>query len=85
MNCKEKKKSLSSDQNTELWFTGSVSKDPGNWEGQPLSTLHRPHGSLADEEKSPGLVTGQLRVVIQASLQLPEKPAWELWYLLRHD
>ena len=85
MTCKEKKILPVWSEHRELWFTGSVSKDSGNWEEQPLSTLHRPHGSLAGEEKSPGLVTGQFWIVIQLSLQLPEKPTWELWYLLRHD
>lgn len=84
MTCKEKTLPVWS-EHRELWFTGSVSKDSGNWEEQPLSTLHRPHGSLVDEEKSPGLVTGQFRIEIQLSLWLPEKPTWELWYCLRHD
>lgn len=63
------------------WF---CLKEPRKLGG--VTTLHTPHAptKLGRYRKSWAPVAGQFWILIRPTLQLPEKPSLELWYLLRH-
>lgn len=78
MNCKRRGKNLSSDQNTGS--CGSLAlpqktQETGRSSHFPHSTGHME--ALWMKKNHQGLVTDQLGIVIQLSLQFPEKPTWD--------